>query len=66
MNKYRVLLPSYLRRGKMMDVEADTSYEAAKKVAKIFNLRSGTRDLTVYLIAVDGAPVPIATATLGS
>lgn len=66
MNKYRVLLPSYIRRGKGMDVEANTSYEAAKEVARILNLRSGTRDLSVYLIAIDDTPVEINTAALGS
>ena len=65
MNKYRVLLPRSIRRGKRFDVEAHTSYEAAKEVARIFNLRS-TRDLAVFLIAVDDTPVAISTATLGA
>jgi Ribonuclease G/E len=65
MNKYRVLLPRAIRRGKMTDVEANTSYEAAKEVARIFNLRS-TAGLDVYLIAVDDTPVAIDTTTLGA
>jgi hypothetical protein len=56
MNTYRVLLPHWLRRGSTHDVEAATSFEAAKTVMRVYNLRS-TRDLGVNLIAVDGRPV---------
>jgi hypothetical protein len=67
MNKYRVVFPSYYRgRGKYFDVEANTSYEAAKEAARIFNLRGGTRDLTVILTELDDTPVAIDPATLGS
>ncbi len=65
MNKYCVLLPRAIRRGKSMRVEAETPYGAAKKVADIFRLRS-TGDLTVILLEVDGRPISFDTTTLGS
>jgi hypothetical protein len=63
MNKYRVLLPRGIRRGKSYELKAASARDAVLEVTRIFNLH--VRELEVFLIAVDDTPVAIDTATLG-
>lgn len=53
MNKYLAIY-----KGKKIEVEADTSYDAQKKAATIFKAKK-TYEVSVYLIEKDKEEVPI-------